>query len=183
MRYPAAYIEYLVEYHVTRDWFECHEIMEEYWKEEQELQLKPTWNMLVKIAVAQYHERRANYIGAAKLYRSLLALWPRVSWEILSIDDRNLRHEVERHLSITEHLIDVKNEESIGIPFEAINMIITDPELIRSCQNHCEARNITWQTLQTPVGEEIMHRHRLRDRTDVITARHEALVSKRGGNS
>lgn len=32
--YPAEYLEYLVYFHADRDYFECHEILEEYWKEQ-----------------------------------------------------------------------------------------------------------------------------------------------------
>ena len=30
--YPEAFISYLIEFHATRDYFECHELLEEYWK-------------------------------------------------------------------------------------------------------------------------------------------------------
>lgn len=30
--YPEAYIEYLAEFHGSRDYFECHELLEEHWK-------------------------------------------------------------------------------------------------------------------------------------------------------
>ena len=33
MVYPEAYIEYLMYFHGNRDYFECHEVLEEYWKE------------------------------------------------------------------------------------------------------------------------------------------------------
>lgn len=32
--YPEAYVAFLHEFHTTRDYFECHEILEEYWKED-----------------------------------------------------------------------------------------------------------------------------------------------------
>jgi len=30
--YPEPYLEYLIQFHAERDYFECHEILEEYWK-------------------------------------------------------------------------------------------------------------------------------------------------------
>lgn len=175
LTYHTAYIQYLVEYHVTRDWFECHEIMEECWKEEQDPQLKPTWHMLVKIAVAQYHERRGNYNGAAKLYRGVLELWAHVKWDVLSIDATHLQQEVIRHLSHVEQQI----HGGQSVSFEAINMCLIDNELLYACERYCERHSMTWQILNTPVGDDIIHRHRLRDRSDVITARNKALALKR----
>ena len=32
-QYPEAYTDYLCYFHGARDYFECHEVMEEYWKE------------------------------------------------------------------------------------------------------------------------------------------------------
>ncbi|WP_218197281.1 DUF309 domain-containing protein, partial [Pseudomonas sp. 2995-1] len=65
MNYPDAYIEYLIEFHGTRDYFECHEIMEEYWKKNKEKH----WHTLIQLAVAIYHERQHNYDGSLRLYR------------------------------------------------------------------------------------------------------------------
>lgn len=175
MSYHTSYIQYLVEYHVKRDWFECHEIMEECWKEEQDVELKPTWLMLVKLAVAQYHERRGNYRGAAKLYRGVFELWPLVKWDILSIDTAHLRHEVEHHLSIVEEQMQAGNT----VLFEPINMCIVGQELIRACEEYCHHLDETWQVSNTPADNDLIHRHRLRDRTEVINARDQALASKR----
>ncbi len=35
MMYPNAYLDYLVYFHGHRDYFECHEVLEEYWKKDQ----------------------------------------------------------------------------------------------------------------------------------------------------
>ncbi|MCD2486520.1 DUF309 domain-containing protein, partial [Staphylococcus aureus] len=50
--YPKAYIDYLVEFHATRDYFECHEILEEYWKEDPPKKRKRYWVGFIELAVA-----------------------------------------------------------------------------------------------------------------------------------
>ncbi|WP_260405419.1 DUF309 domain-containing protein, partial [Paenibacillus sp. 598K] len=63
--YPDDYIQYLIEFHVTRDYFECHELLEEYWKEQPgDDPFYDTWVGLIQIAVSQYHHRRSNHRGA-----------------------------------------------------------------------------------------------------------------------
>ncbi len=61
--YPKAYIDYLVEFHATRDYFECHEILEEYWKEDPPKKRKRYWVGFIQLAVALYHHRRQNTAG------------------------------------------------------------------------------------------------------------------------
>ena len=62
--YPTEYIQFLIHFHGDYDYFECHEILEEYWK------TKPRGNRdhylvgLIQIAVSLYHHRRSNWNGA-----------------------------------------------------------------------------------------------------------------------
>ncbi len=65
--YPKAYIDYLVEFHATRDYFECHEILEEFWKEDPPKKRKRYWVGFIQLAVALYHHRRQNTAGAKRL--------------------------------------------------------------------------------------------------------------------
>lgn len=52
VNYPQAYIEYLEYYHGARDYFECHEVLEEYWKENPSSPLSAAWVGLIQLAVA-----------------------------------------------------------------------------------------------------------------------------------
>ncbi|KPC99353.1 hypothetical protein LR69_02339 [Geobacillus sp. BCO2] len=69
--YPNAYIEYLVHFHSDRDYFECHEILEEHWKQDGR---NKGWLVLIQMAVAFYHYRRGNTSGALRLIRRARAL-------------------------------------------------------------------------------------------------------------
>lgn len=53
--YSESYIDYLIHFQATRDYFECHEIMEEYWLENDR---DKKWLTLIQLAVAVYHERQ-----------------------------------------------------------------------------------------------------------------------------
>lgn len=50
--YPKAYIDYLVYFHGLRDYFECHEVLEEHWKKDDKAERKKYWVGLIQIAVA-----------------------------------------------------------------------------------------------------------------------------------
>ena len=90
--YPTEYIQFLIHFHGDYDYFECHEILEEYWK------LKPRGERdnylvgLIQIAVSLYHHRRSNWNGAEKMIKSAIALLEKNSIPLhqLGIDHKQL---------------------------------------------------------------------------------------------
>ncbi|MBG9796154.1 hypothetical protein ABD76_28475 [Paenibacillus dendritiformis] len=168
MEYPTAYIEYMLEFHGTRDWFECHEIMEEQWKAESAAERKVWWLTLVQIAVGLYHERRGNLAGAGKMLRSALAHAPSVAWAQLGIDGRELIAQLTERVEAYRH----------GGPPDGIyaewNFPIADPELAALCEARCLARGWRWRSTGSEQDESILHRHKLRDREPVMEARRAA---------
>jgi predicted metal-dependent hydrolase len=58
-----------------REFFECHEVLEELWNDQQEPEKQLTQGIL-QIAVAYYHYLRGNYSGTCKLFHRA---WPRIS--------------------------------------------------------------------------------------------------------
>jgi uncharacterized protein len=65
--YDPYYIKYLALFHGPRDYFECHEVLEERWKMDQPLERDSIFVAFIQLAVSQYHHRNKNYIGAKKL--------------------------------------------------------------------------------------------------------------------
>ncbi|GAA3400801.1 DUF309 domain-containing protein [Paenibacillus hodogayensis] len=63
--YDMLYVEFLYYFNVERDYFECHEVMEELWMEEGR---NPLHQGLLQVAVALYHHRNGNVGGAIKLF-------------------------------------------------------------------------------------------------------------------
>ncbi|WP_127588635.1 DUF309 domain-containing protein [Paenibacillus koleovorans] len=62
--YDLLYVEFLYHFNTTRDYFECHEVMEELWMEEGR---NPLHQGLLQVAVGLYHHRNGNIGGARKL--------------------------------------------------------------------------------------------------------------------
>ena len=67
--YDILYVEFLYNFNVERDYFECHEVMEELWMEEGR---NPLHQGLLQVAVALYHHRNGNTGGAVKLFTQAL---------------------------------------------------------------------------------------------------------------
>lgn len=72
--YPKAYIQFLIHFHGDYDYFECHEVLEEYWKLKPRGKRDHHWVGLIQIAVSLYHQRRLNWNGAAKMIKRAIAI-------------------------------------------------------------------------------------------------------------
>jgi predicted metal-dependent hydrolase len=173
MHYPDAYIAYLVEFHATRDFFECHELLEEYWKKHAGDGCGDIWVGLIQTAVGQYHERRGNLSGAAKMYGQALRKLRAAQLEILGLDGDHLSGQLEARR---------KAAETGRAGYCDIGMRITDETLIALCEKQCMERGLRWGLSSMDVKEEVIHRHLTRDRTEVVTARAAALKARREGN-
>jgi uncharacterized protein len=63
--YDRLYVAYLYYFNEARDYFECHEVMEELWLEEGR---SPLYQGLLQVAVGLYHHANGNVSGSIKLF-------------------------------------------------------------------------------------------------------------------
>lgn len=98
--YDLLYVEFLYSFNVERDYFECHEVMEELWLEEGR---NPLYQGLLQIAVALYHHRNGNVGGAIKLFEQgieKLEYYPKLT---LGIDLGKLITDSQTYLEKLKH--------------------------------------------------------------------------------
>ena len=170
MNYPNEFIHYLSEFHGSRDYFECHEILEEYWKKHLPLDRESIWVGFIQLAVGMYHYRRNNFSGALRTLQKanqILSQYPK-EVEHLGIDSKGL-------LSLLQNSIHkVQNTE----PYTSPIMPIKDPELIRACQAICNEYGYTWNCKSNLSDSLLVNRHSTRDRTEVIQERSNQLKKR-----
>ncbi|MDQ6418132.1 DUF309 domain-containing protein [Paenibacillus sp. LHD-117] len=171
--YPEPYIAYLVEFHATRDYFECHELLEEYWKDHLDDGLADLWVGLIQLAVGQYHERRGNRRGAGRMYAESLKRLSSVDWSGTGLRQDDLLKQLRIRLAAV-------NEEGES-PYRDMRFIIEDDELMRICEVECQKLGVVWGAASPMDNDAVIHRHKLRDRSVVIAARAAALAEKRAG--
>ncbi|MEF3302604.1 DUF309 domain-containing protein [Paenibacillus sp. GYB003] len=102
--YDLLYVEFLYYFNVERDYFECHEVMEELWMEEGR---NPLYQGLLQVAVALYHHRNGNVGGAIKLFSQgleKLEFYPKLT---MGIDLGRLVRDAETYL---DKLLNIENE-------------------------------------------------------------------------
>ncbi|MBD2847636.1 DUF309 domain-containing protein [Paenibacillus sp. IB182496] len=173
--YPEAYVRYLIEFHATRDYFECHELLEEHWKEEgPAAPLARTWVALIQLAVGQYHHRRGNASGALKMLRQALRGFDQEALAGLGLDGGRLQEMVRGRARELEG-------GGRSCPFRDLNLPLADPDLVARCLARGDEIRASWGLPSRIDDVALVHRHTLRDRTDVIAAREAALARRRSG--
>ncbi|WP_064090976.1 DUF309 domain-containing protein [Rossellomorea aquimaris] len=172
MNYPQPYLLYLIYFHGSRDYFECHEVLEEYWKEVDPKNRASHWVGLIQIAVSLYHYRRNNLPGASRtLDKALKNINNNVSeLEQLGLDGAKLQ----------DLLGDLKERLASNKPYVSLNLPITDSSLLNQAQSLCSQKGFTWCSPSDLSNKQLIHRHSLRDRTPVILERKNALRKRKG---
>jgi len=169
--FPKAYIAYLVEFHASRDYFECHELLEEYWKENPGDRFADTWVGLIQLAVGLYHERRGNVRGAIKMLTQAERRVSAAPLNELGLDKRSLQVQLSSRLAYLQ-----AEDET---PYTDINLQIVNDDVVLLCKQTCDQRGLIWGAPSRLDEESIIHRHTKRDRSDVIAARLAAYAAKK----
>ncbi|TDF99533.1 DUF309 domain-containing protein [Paenibacillus piri] len=169
--YPQAYIDYLIYFHADRDFFECHEVMEQYWKEHPGDPLSRAYVGCIQVAVSMYHQRRGNVAGALKMLQSALLLFSDPDLAQLGIQPDEFR------ARLTERLAQL---EGPNFQYTDLNIPLADPRLIERCTKECEAKGRGWQRPSDLTDTYLIHKHTLRDRSPVIEERERSRQLKNG---
>lgn len=170
--YPAQYIEFLAHFNGDRDYFECHEILEEYWKESNDRSKDSIWVGFILLAVSRYHHRRRNFNGAKRTLEKAIKIFSLHDGEpiLLGLD-------VDIFFPMLSKLLAQADKEEV---YQSMTLPISDPALLEACIKECQNKGFNWGKESNLEDISIIHRHKLRDRTNVIEERMEALKNKKG---
>lgn len=170
--HPKEYLQFLVHFHGDRDYFECHEILEDYWKRTDSGNKESIWVGLILLAVSTYHHRRGNFNGAKRTLEKAVNIFSEQEGAIakLGLDGSQLQS------LLIERLASIKKAES----YQSFNLPICDSKLLDICIKNCEKAGFPWGSGSDMLNCSIIHRHILRDRSSVIEERIKALLAKKG---
>lgn len=127
MTYDRLYVQFVYYFNMERDYFECHEVLEELWLEEGRSKL---YQGLLQVAVGLYHFRNGNVAGAIKLMKAATAKLEQYPSDALGIDLAQLRQEAAAYTTKLERY-DVEPFE-----FYDLDIRILDPELTRAIEGY-----------------------------------------------
>jgi predicted metal-dependent hydrolase len=164
--YPRAWIDYLIYFHTDQDFFECHEVLEEHWKEEG--MTGNLWPGLIQIAVGLYHQRRGNMNGAKRMFTSGIEKLATVNAELAVLGIESV--------PLFDHLTKRKSEIDQGLDYQTFILPLT-ADLLKVCQDEAIGMGKVWG-LNTAPDDSIVHKHKLRDRSQVIQEREQQKRTK-----
>lgn len=95
MAYEPLYLSYLVYFNRDRDYFECHEVLEELWLARQR---DPLYKALLQVAVGLYHCRNNNLRGGMIMFRGASAKLQEYPADTLGINLAKLVEEVKEYV-------------------------------------------------------------------------------------
>ncbi|PLS01787.1 DUF309 domain-containing protein [Neobacillus cucumis] len=169
--YPKEYIQFLAHFHGDRDYFECHEILEEYWKKN-EGRKNSIWVGFILLAVSNYHHRRSNFIGAKRTIEKAITIFKNQSECLtqLGIESQSLFALLKERLSI------ISNKQE----YVSFNLPINDHVLLELGRRYCEMHGLVWGKDSDLFNVHLVNRHSLRDRTSVIEERAQSLKLRKG---
>jgi uncharacterized protein len=164
--FPNAYIEYLVHFHGDRDYFECHEILEDFWKSNPKKDKNSIWVGFILLAVSNYHYRRGNHNGAFKTLKKAISIFQNKKPQAMTLG-------IDIHSLLTflsERIIHIKSH----IPYRSFNLPIKDDSLLMTSREICHNKGYKWGNDSDMNNPDLIHRHLTRDRTGVFQERENA---------
>lgn len=154
--FHPLFIDYCAYFNGNNDYFECHEVLEEYWKEIAPKEKLHPLVGYVQLATGMYHWRRSNVTGAARIIEKAI-----LNFEL------NLNSEFFEFIDLKQLLLIMKNQHrkiQENEPFIHFQLPITDRQLQELVQQRIK-------TIPLKDSHFIFNKHMLRDRTEILEAR------------
>lgn len=154
--FHPLFIDYCAYFNGNNDYFECHEVLEEYWKEIAPKEKLHPLVGYVQLATGMYHWRRGNVTGAARMTEKAI-----LNFEL------NRNSEFFEYIPFDQLHQIMKNQlqkMQAKEPFAHFALPITDRQLQELVQQRIKA---------IPLADShfIFNKHMLRDRTEILEAR------------
>lgn len=129
MSYEPLFVAYLVYFNRDRDYFECHEVLEELWLARGR---DPLYKGLLQVAVGLFHARRGNLSGGRKMLRSALERLTPYPEQALGIDLGKLRQDTEAYVAL------LTEGDPQAFTYYDLTIRLLDPELVRAVEGASE---------------------------------------------
>ncbi|WP_010286171.1 DUF309 domain-containing protein [Kurthia massiliensis] len=159
--YKRSFVLFLSYFNRNRDYFECHEVLEEHWKDVAPRTRHHELVGFIQLATGMYHWRRGNFRGARTIFKKA-ELHLRMHSSSAYYEGLDMQQLFE---ALHKSRIAVECEQ----PFTPFIIPIIDETL---------AADVQAVTLPADSEHYLMHKHMLRNRSDVILERQQSLLQK-----
>lgn len=156
------FVNFIVYFNENQDFFECHEVLEDYWNEIPHRTKEHPLTAYILLATGLYHWRRENERGALRTLNKALRKLKKIPKQ------DSLFTEGIDFLTLCNHV-----QNSI-LAIEAHQPFIAFPIDITSTRLHTIVQTEKALMQLLPFGSDaVIHKHKLRDRSEVIRLRDE----------
>ncbi len=166
--FHPLFVEFLVYFNDNQDYFEGHEVLEEYWKSIPGYSKSHPLTAYILLSTGMYHWRRGNLDGGSRTISKALHRFislPPVYDEYKDIVDFD---------QLISDVTFAKSEISNEQPFRAFEIMIQSQKLKDAV--HRTKPNLD---LLLSGSDDVIHKHMLRDRSDILKLRDEKKKSGR----
>lgn len=155
--FHPLFTQFMMYFNEHQDYFECHEVLEEYWKEIAPKDKTHPLTAWILLSTGMYHWRRGNQKGAL---RTLENSQERFKMNMDSVFFEGIQlQKLLSHLDQSVELIRGRQ------PFQSFSIGISSPDLKRIIESQPKPIPVT--------GDHLIHKHMLRDRSEILNAREE----------
>ena len=166
--YHPLFVEFLVYFNGNQDYFEGHEVLEEYWKSIPSFSKSHPLTAYILLSTGMYHWRRGNFNGAFRTVTKSLH-----RFNSLSVGYQEYTEEINFKKLLEDIQLAHSNIQSRQ-PFEAFQIEVSSPHL--QSLVHLAKTNMP---LLLVGSDDVIHKHMLRDRSDILKIRNEKKKSGR----
>ena len=166
-------IEFFNELIIKQDYFECHEIMEDAWKDKENFTKTDAEVFIVLIVTGEYHYRRDNIIGATTSYKRALKLYEDHQYDLseFGFEDGFIDKIEKRYHEIPKNSF-------VPMQFPIQDWVWEALYNAHESEFDSFSQFMTTMLANFETAVHITHKHSMRDRSDVIQKRLEALNNK-----
>lgn len=169
LQFPVRYIDFLFHFHGDRDYFECHEVLEEHWKDNG-MERDSIWVGLIQVAVTFYHYRRGNLKGAVKMVDKALR-------HLINKQEETYSLGIQSSVLIDDLTV-IRSRMKAGLPYKSYDLPIFNPALLNLCKTRCMEEGYLWGKTPKYIPNTIINKHITRNRSQVEEERKQALAIK-----
>ncbi|MEH6953357.1 DUF309 domain-containing protein [Neobacillus drentensis] len=170
--YPSEYIDFLAHFHGDRDYFECHELLEDYWKKTDPKNKNSIWVGFILLSVSAYHHRRSNFSGARRTLIKAIKIFELHSDFLTKLGI----HHVDFHHLLNRQITALQKGEL----YRSIFLPLSNSTLLEAAKKVSEQKGFTWGNESDLTNNLLVNRHKLRDRSPIIEERNQSLKIRKG---
>ncbi|PID22758.1 hypothetical protein CSV61_03705 [Sporosarcina sp. P3] len=165
--YHPLFLQFIVYFNDNQDYFECHEVLEEYWKEQKNFSKDHPLTGFILMATGLYHWRRGNTLGASRTFTKAITRFREMP---VQFGDYLEEVAIDEIILQLEHCL---TRIKAGEDFYTFPLPIS-PELQMEAE-----KSKPLLSLLPKNSASVIHKHMQRDRSDILLQREEKKKGSR----